>query len=141
MKKTALVILAFIGLVAFSCAVTKQSSTGRSQYKNLKILPQDITHDQLDSVMHHFTAALNVKCNFCHVRNEEKKEMDWASDNNKHKLIARSMMTMASELNKRYFNVTGAAITLNSKLMVTCYTCHHGSTEPATAVPKGEKAK
>lgn len=142
MKKTLLVTLAFVGLVALSCAVTKQNSTaGNSQYKNLKVLPKDITHDQLDSVMHHFTGSLNVKCNFCHVRNEEKKEWDWASDEKKHKLVARGMMTMTNELNKKYFNLTGSAITLNTPLMVTCYTCHHGSTEPVTTVPKAEKAK
>lgn len=142
MKKTLLVTVAFVGLVALSCAVTKQNSTtANSQYKNLKVLPKDITHDQMDSVMHHFTASLNVKCNFCHVRDEQANKMNFASDDNKHKLVARNMMTMTNELNKKYFNLTGTAMSLNTQLMVTCYTCHHGNTEPVTAAPKQERGR
>jgi hypothetical protein len=136
MKKTVYVIAAFIGLVAVSCAVTNQNVVANPKYKNLKILPKDITNEQMDSVMHHYTASLNVKCNFCHVRNEEKKEWDWASDANKHKLIARQMMTMTNDINKKNFNHTGAAITLSSPLAVTCYTCHHGAKEPAVKAPQ-----
>lgn len=141
MKKTLLITLAFVSIVALSCAVTQMKGSGpdNPQYKNLKVLPKDITHDQMDSVMHHFTASLNVKCNFCHVRNEEKKEMDWAADDNKHKLVARQMLTMTNELNKKYFNLTGSAITITAPLMVTCFTCHHGSTEPTTKPPKQER--
>jgi hypothetical protein len=139
MKKTFLVPLGMIGLVVLCCAMTfKQGDP--PQYKNLKILPQDITHDQMDSVMHHFTASLNVRCGFCHVRNEATKEWDWASDSSKHKLVAREMMTMTNDLNKQYFNFTGAsAITITTPLMVTCFTCHQGATEPAVTPPKQEK--
>ena len=133
MKKTFLATLGFIGLVALSCAVTKQNN-GNSQYKNLKILPKDITHEQMDSVMHHFTGSLNVRCNFCHTRTQDGK-WDYASDSSKHKLVARDMMHMTNDLNKKYFNLTGGAMTITTPLMVTCYTCHHGSTEPAMKVP------
>ena len=139
MKRTFLVTLAFVGLVAISCAVTNQAASTNSQYKNLKILPNDITKEQMDSVMHHYTASLNVKCNFCHVRNEETKEWDWASDGNKHKLITRQMMTMTNEINKKNFNHTGAPITLTSQLAVTCYTCHHGAKDPAIKAPQQTK--
>lgn len=143
MKKTLLITLSFVSIVAFSCAVTQMKSSGpdNPQYKNLKILPKDISKEQMDSVMHHFTGSLNVKCNFCHVRNEEKKEMDWASDGNKHKLVARQMLTMTNELNKKYFSHTGSPITLTSSLAVSCYTCHGGKTDPANKVPKAEGAK
>jgi len=141
MKKTFLVTVSFLSIVALSCAVTQMKSTGPANphYKNLKILPQDITREQMDSVMHHFTGALNVKCNFCHVRNEEKKQMDWAADDNKHKLVARQMMTMTNELNKKYFDHAGSAITLTSSLAVSCFTCHHGATDPVVNPPKQER--
>lgn len=135
MKKTFLVTLAFVGMVALSCAVTKQGSSN-SLYKNLKVLPGDISKEQMDSVMHHFTASLNVKCNFCHARTADNKAFDFASDANKHKLVARDMMTMTNDLNKKYFNHTGSALTLNSQLVVTCYTCHHGATDPAVKAPQ-----
>ena len=71
MKKSFLVTLSLVCLVILSLSFTKQKDP---VYKNLKVLPKDITKEQMDSVMHHFTDALNVKCGFCHVRNEETKK-------------------------------------------------------------------
>jgi len=136
MKKTFLVTLGLVSLVILSYAFTTRQDP---EYKNLKILPKDITEKQMDSVMHHFTASLNVKCNFCHIRNEEKKEWDWASDNNKHKLVAREMMKMTNDLNDEHFPYAGKAEELSTILTVTCYTCHHGTTEPATKAPRQER--
>lgn len=138
MKKTSFIIAAFAGLVAFSCAVTKQNSS--SAFKNLQVLPQQITEKQLDSVMHHFTAALNVKCNFCHAKNEATGKLDFASDENKHKLVARNMMRMTQKINDQFFKVADTK-TLDAKLMVTCFTCHHGSPEPTTRPPLERKGK
>lgn len=123
----------FVGMIGLSLAFTQKEDP---IYKNLKVLPKHITKEQMDSVMHHFTASLNVKCAFCHVRNEEAKTWDFASDDNKHKLVARDMMKMTDKINGKYFNVTGGKKNLNAQLMVTCYTCHHGSSEPATKAPR-----
>jgi hypothetical protein len=90
----------------------------------------------MDSVMHHFTNSLNVKCNFCHIRNDSTKKWDYASDDNKHKQVAREMMEMTNELNDKYFDYTGEKRTITTQLMVTCYTCHHGDKEPAVKSPK-----
>lgn len=138
MKKILFTCMAFMAMVAVSCAVTQMKGSGPAnpEYTNLKILPKDINKDQMDSVMHHYTASLNVKCNFCHTMNPETKKLDFASDANKHKLIARQMMTMTNELNKKYFDHTGGAITLSSQLEVTCYTCHHGAKEPTSKAPQ-----
>ena len=81
--------------------------------------------------MNHFTASLGVKCNFCHVRNAEKTAWDFPSDANKHKLIAREMMKLTTQINKKYFDHTGAKQDpFYATLTVNCYTCHHGSPEP-----------
>ena len=138
MKKTFLVALGLAALIFSSLAFT--NSGDDPEYKNLKILPKNITHEQMDSVMHHFSASLGVKCNFCHVRNEEDKTWDWASDGNKHKLVAREMMTMTNKINEKYFDLTGGAKNLQAKLMVTCYTCHNGKKEPMVTPPKKEEA-
>src|SRR3954469_23772051 len=103
MKKSFLVTLGLVGMIAVSLAFTKQDP----QYKNLKILPKNITKEQMDSVMHHFSLSLGVKCNFCHMRNEETKTWDFASDENKHKLVARDMMKMTNKLNDKYFPFAG----------------------------------
>ena len=73
------------------------------------------------------------------MRNEETKTWDFASDENKHKLAARERIKMMEKINDKYFDVTGAKHDLNAKLMVTCDTCHHGSTEPATNPPNREE--
>lgn len=131
MKKSYVVTLGFALMIAASLAFTKDDP----RYKNLQVLPKNITEQQLDSVMHNFTDALSVKCSFCHVKNKETNEWDHASDANKHKLITRDMMRMTTEINKEYFDYTGAEQKLGTPLMVTCYTCHNGSKEPAVNPP------
>ena len=130
MKKSFLVITAFMVMIVLSLAFTKPDEP---RYKNLKILPKNITKPQLDSVMDNFTASLGVKCNFCHVRTADKKEWNYPADDNKHKLIARKMLTMTAKINKKYFDVTGKG--LGASQMVTCYTCHNGKPEPAVTPP------
>lgn len=133
MRKSLFVTALFATVVTASLAFTADEP----RYKNLKVLPKNITKQQMDSVMHHFSASLGEKCNYCHVRNEEAKTMDWASDGNKHKLVARQMMTMTAKINKKYFDVAGKQ-NLDAKLLVSCYTCHHGAEEPVVAAPHRE---
>src|SRR5215212_3074401 len=137
MKKSFFATLVLALMITVSLAFTRNEDPG---YKNLKILPLDITKEQMDSVMHHFTNSLNVKCGFCHIRDEATKTWDYASDDKKHKLVARDMMRMTDSINDRYFDLTGAKRDLNTQLMVTCYTCHHGKTEPETKAPKPNNA-
>jgi hypothetical protein len=122
-------MLGFVAMISGSLAFTNDDPI----YKNLKVLPKRTTRHQMDSIMQHFTVSLNVKCNFCHVRKEDK--WDFASDDNKHKLVARNMMKMTDKINKKYFDVTGGK-GLDAHLMVTCYTCHNGRPEPLTGPVK-----
>jgi len=133
MKRSLLVVLGFIAIVSVSLAFTKNDYP----YKNLKILPKDITEKQMDSVMDHFSRALNVGCDFCHVDNKAKQEMDFASDDNKHKLIARDMMILTNSINDSFFNYTGQKRTITTELMVTCFTCHNGKKMPDAQPKKG----
>jgi hypothetical protein len=89
--------------------------------KNLKLLPAD---ENLIPTMRSFTAALGVKCDFCHVQG------DFASDDKHHKEIARHMISMAKDINGKF---------PDGKTHVTCYTCHRGATEPATAPAEAPK--
>jgi len=79
------------------------TTTPDPHFTNLQILPKDISMYDLDSVMHHFTASLGVKCNFCHVWNEDTKKMDFPADDKPEKSIARKMMLMSIDINKNYF--------------------------------------
>jgi hypothetical protein len=130
MRKTVTITTCFIALILMSFAVTKDER----RYKNLKVLPKNITKEQMDSVMKHFTGSLGVKCNFCHVFNQEQKAMDFASDANEHKGVARYMMKMTTKLNKKYFEVKDSK-SLGAKYEVTCYTCHNGKENPGTKPP------
>jgi hypothetical protein len=89
--------------------------------KNLKLLPAD---ENLIPTMRSFTVALGVKCDFCHVQG------DFASDDKHPKEIARHMISMAKEINGKF---------PDGKTHVTCYTCHRGSMEPATAPAEAPK--
>jgi hypothetical protein len=134
MKKVAIVTTCFVALILMSFALTDEP-----RYKNLKVLPKGTTKQQMDSVMKHFAAALGVKCNFCHVFNQESKAMDFASDANEHKGISRDMMRMTQKLNKKYFDVKDSKA-LTAKVEVTCLTCHNGKAHPAKfAQPQGQQ--
>jgi Photosynthetic reaction centre cytochrome C subunit len=100
MKKSLLVIAGCIVIVILFQAFTVSREP---HFKNLQILPKDISDHDLDSVMHHFSAALGVRCNFCHVVNEAEKKWDMASDEKPEKNIARKMMLMSIDINKNYF--------------------------------------
>ncbi len=104
-------------------------------YKNLKVLPKNISKENLDTVMKSFTAGLGVKCNFCHANSkEDPKKMDFASDEKGEKGIARKMMKMTNKINKKYFdyakNDAGQSVQ-----EVSCYSCHHGEAHPAKRPP------
>lgn len=130
MRKAIVVTFAFTLFIAVSFAFTEEPP----RYKNLKVLPKDITKEQMDSVMHHFTGSLGVKCNFCHAFNAREKKLDFASDEKPEKHTARAMLKMTQKLNKKYFEVKNSK-SLTAELEVTCFTCHHGNEHPKTTPP------
>lgn len=107
----------FLGVLLLSVAAFAQHPAP----KNLKILPAD---ENLIPTMKAFTAALGVKCDFCHAMG------DFSSDEKHPKEIARHMLNMAHEINAKF---------PDGKMHVTCYTCHRGATTPATAPPEAAK--
>ena len=127
-KKTLVAIIVGLFIIA-GIAATKPPETPK--YKNLKILPKNISKEDLDKVMDHFKAALGVKCSFCHAPSKDtaQKWPDFASDEKPEKLIARKMMKMTSKINKKFFsdnkNEQGVVVPA-----VECMTCHRGSTHP-----------
>lgn len=94
--------------------------------KNLKVLPKNITRNELDSVMKHWKDALGVKCGHCHSPSESNpKRLDFASDAKPQKDVARKMYKMTRSLNRKYFAEHSALVN-----RVACNTCHRGQTEP-----------
>ncbi len=99
-----------------------------SQYKNLKVLPKDITKDKLTNVMKSWSQALGVRCNFCHVGepNAPLSSYDFASDEKGHKRITRQMVDMVKAINADYMTK------IDEDASVNCRTCHHGLASPRT---------
>lgn len=123
----------WVTVIAIVSGITLCSLTmpEEPKFKNLKVLSKKITHDQLDSTMKAFNRALGVKCGFCHAASKiDPKKLDFASDENKHKDVARYMIKMTAKTNKKFFK--GDEIST-----ISCYTCHNGEKEPKAA-PKGD---
>lgn len=131
MKITFTIILGAVALMMMSFLITQDE---QPMYKNLKILPKNITKEQMDSVMHHFSDAMGQKCNFCHAFNQDTKKMDFASDEKSEKAAAREMWKMTAKLNSKYFGIKDSK-KLDARLEVTCFTCHHGKPHPETKPP------
>jgi hypothetical protein len=107
------------------------------EHKNLKVLPRNISHEELEKIMNGFKTALGVKCNFCHAASKDGSgHLDFASDEKAEKGIARHMMKMTLKINKKYFEVNKPLIG-DTSLMVSCITCHHGEAHPEK--PKEQK--
>lgn len=104
-------------------------------FKNLQVLPKDISHDSLDHVMHGWSKSLGVRCNFCHAPSKDTTQRwpDFASDDKPEKEIARHMFKMTAGINAQYFNFNGSARP-DTIQVVTCNTCHRGNPHPQ-AIP------
>ena len=129
-KKIA-VVAALFALMATGMSAIRPQDDDKPKKRNLKVLPKDISHDELDKVMDGWKAALGVKCNFCHSPSADSSNhhLDFASDAKPEKNIARHMYTMAAKINKKYFsfNKDDKGVTIAA---VSCMTCHRGSPHP-----------
>lgn len=143
-----------IALVVLGCttnptpnATPQATSPSPAGFKNLRVLPHDITRDQLLATMRTFTRSLGVKCNFCHVvtATEPKEELDFPSDAKEEKRIARVMIQMTQQINGAWMdrveqaegpkNAAAAAPGGPDEPRVGCWTCHRGHSEPEMMPP------
>jgi cytochrome c2 len=98
--------------------------------KNLKVLPKNISHEELMKNMHLYNKSLGVKCDFCHAKSKDNpQKMDFASDEKEEKETTRDMMRMTNRINKKFFK-SGKDENGQSIMTISCYTCHNGEAEP-----------
>jgi hypothetical protein len=90
--------------------------------RNLKVLKPE----EVRTTMAGMRGSLGVQCTFCHIPGGQ----DNASDENPHKLVARTMMKMMKEAN--------ATLGDSVQTKVTCYTCHRGKEKPESAPPPAQ---
>ena len=117
-------------LLAACAAMQQQKKEIRAdtgEFKNLKVLPQNITHDELIATMRGFTRALGTRCDHCHAANPpgSKEQFDFASDAKPEKNAARTMLRMTRAVNADYLSHVN-----EHGQHVTCITCHLGHTVP-----------
>lgn len=131
-------------LVIFSFTTSRNIDKGNEvkdpQWKNLKVLPKDISEDSLKVLMRGYNDALGVKCSYCHANNPETKKMDFASDAKKEKEYARHMILMTRDINAKNFNWDNAK---NPEMInvVTCTMCHRGNNSPTASLKEAEQIK
>jgi tetratricopeptide (TPR) repeat protein len=95
--------------------------------KNLQILPEDISSNDLRETMKSFALGTGFRCSSCHMgeENQPMTEYDFAGDGRELKEKARLMMKMVNSING-----THLASLAEDRVEVTCVTCHRGVTKP-----------
>ncbi len=131
MKHTKKITVAAIFISCMIIGIAATRPPEEHKYKNLKILPKNISHDDLGKVMDGFKAALGVRCDFCHAPSGDSTShhLDFASDSKPEKNMARMMMRMTNKINKKFFSDNKDN---DGKLVptISCITCHRGDPHP-----------
>jgi hypothetical protein len=96
---------------------------------NVRIIPKNTPVVQVVGTMRNFSTDLGVRCQYCHVGNEGQPldQFNFASDEKRTKLVARQMMQMVAEINRRIDSLPGRT---GAALQVNCATCHRGVSRP-----------
>lgn len=102
---------------------------------NLKVLPKDISSEDLMKIMHGYTQALGVHCTFCHAVDAQTGHPNFASDAKPEKATARTMIAMNNEINEKYLSQIHDPDAKPDQKTVTCGTCHRGESMPSAFVP------
>lgn len=127
-KITALLLIILTIVITQSFTNNKHEEDEKAV--NLKILPKDISGDELHQVMRAYSKALGVRCSYCHEKKEGQQHADFASDAKKEKEIAREMMLMVNDINTKYLANSGKG----HFEKISCVTCHMGRKVPIISV-------
>lgn len=143
-NRNKLTVLLAMGAIACIGMLAYTPDKPQEGFKNLQVLPKDISKEKLDTVMHAFNDALGVKCLYCHVHEGDDFRKGWKFDvdDKPEKGIARHMLRMTSAINANYFNFENSTQP-DTIRVVTCNTCHRGIAHPdakgiAEQMAKGE---
>lgn len=120
-----------LGCVASLAAADEQGTSGEapvSKATNLQVLARDFAPVKLGRLMKRYERDLGVKCSYCHVENRDTGKLDYASDENPKKHIARVMMAMVDDINERHLEQLGTD--RRYAAAVTCGSCHQGRANP-----------
>lgn len=94
--------------------------------KNIQVL-KGMPESQLLPVMHQMRTALGVRCDYCHVAENN----NYWRDDKPAKQTARRMIQMTFDINKANYD---------GKPVITCNSCHRGQIEPVPVPAIGQGA-
>jgi hypothetical protein len=106
---------------------------------NLKVLPKDLTGEQVRQIMQKWQGDLGVHCDACHTADPNnvgpngRPRLNFADDSKPEKQTARLMYTMTNKINDDTISMVG-----DGTGKVTCGTCHRGHQKPEAFVPPPE---
>ncbi len=116
-----LAVLLAAALAAPSPTQESPEQPAEKEFKNIQVLT-GMPASQLMPVMHLMRASLGVHCDFCHVAENGKYDLD----TKKNKETARRMIRMVMAINRENFE---------GKTVVTCNSCHRGQDHPVRVPP------
>ena len=98
------------------------------EFRNLQLHPQDISRDELIDIMRHFSFALDVRCQHCHVGGDgiSFEGVEFHKDG-PTKERARFMIRMTRNLNDEVLSQLPGD---EPALRIQCKTCHRGRSKP-----------
>jgi hypothetical protein len=96
---------------------------------NVRVIPRNTPVIQVVGQMRNITGALGVRCPYCHVGQEgqDLSTFDFPADDKRTKLVARQMLSMVQEINRRLDTIPTRPV---PPVEVTCQTCHRGVARP-----------
>ncbi len=124
------VVLAVLVVGALQKPVAAQGKFPPDSFKNLKVLPKNISQRALLDTMRGFALALGVRCVYCHVGKEGQPldSVNFRSDDKRTKRAARVMMHMVMHINEEHLaDVPDRPL---PHVVVRCATCHRGVARP-----------
>jgi hypothetical protein len=98
---------------------------------NLKVLPTNLTGQQVRDIMEKWEGSLGAHCSTCHTADPKnvgpngRPRLNFADDSKEEKLTARAMYKMTEDINVNYVSKVP-----NSDMPVACGTCHRGHLDP-----------
>ena len=121
------VLLGMAGSVVAEASTAAQIPT---EFRNLQVLPEDISRDSVIQLMRSFSFATGLRCEGCHVMGEDGsfQGAQFHLDDKLPKRQARYMLQMVNRLNDEI--LPGLPDRDTPALRVECKMCHRGIRKP-----------
>lgn len=123
-------------LLTLALGTTPPALSAQAEHENLRVLPADISRDELGDTMLGFLRALGLPrragegCLHCHEGSLDvpRARWDYASDAKPPKQTARHMLEMVRAINAEFLGAL--EVRRDEDYSVGCMTCHRGRLDP-----------